>query len=78
MNAVPTYITNAQARLWLKSKGLFDAVNAAVQSSADPALTKWEYANIFYRADPLIEAIGSALGKTSADMDQFFVEASAL
>ena len=78
VNSVPNYITNAQARLWLKANNLFSAVNAAVQSSADPALTKWEYANIFYRADPLIAAIGAALGKTSDDMDRLFAEASAL
>jgi hypothetical protein len=77
-NAVPTYIANAQARLWLKANGLFDGVDVAVRSVADPALTKWEYANIFYRSDPLIEAIATALGKTSDDMDRLFVEASTL
>jgi hypothetical protein len=76
--SVPPQITNAQTRQWLVAAGLFDAVNAAIQAMGGATLIKWEYANIILRSDPLIAQLGAQLGKTSADMNQMFIEASAL
>ena len=75
---VPPTITNAQARQWLANAGILDQVSAAITALGGNSLIKWEYANIIERNDPLVMQLAAQLGKTSADMDALFIEASAL
>lgn len=70
---VPASVTNFQARAALIDAGLFDKADAAVRASGDArAVQAWDYANNFYRASALIDAIGGALGLTAARTDDLF------
>ena len=72
---VPDTITNAQCRQQLVAMGLFSQVDAAIQAIGGNTLIKWEYANIIERSDTVIAAIASQYGKSSADIDSFFIAA---
>lgn len=54
-----------------QAKGITpDMIKAQIQ---DPqALIEFEYANDYYRGNPLIDIIGSQLGITSEQLDKFF------
>jgi hypothetical protein len=80
---VPDNITNAQARYVLRRTPtatagvtLFDAVDAAVAAQGGDIKQFWEYANLFYRQSPSILGLASALGLTSAQLDDLFRTAS--
>lgn len=48
-----------------------DMLKAQIQSPE--ALIEFEYANDYYRGNPLIDTIGSMLGYTSEDLDYLFI-----
>ncbi|WP_309400567.1 hypothetical protein [Cerasicoccus maritimus] len=77
---VPAQVTVRQLRLWLNAEGHdVDAViNAMPEPGKSEAQIAWEYATIYERDDPLVDGIGSALGLTSAQIDQAFRDASQL
>lgn len=74
---VPTSVTPRQARIALLRAGMLDAVNQAVTSNAEWAIT-WEFATEVKRDDPMIAAVQELLGKTELEIDQLFIEASKL
>ena len=43
-----------------------------VQITEPSALIEFEYANDYFRGNPLIDIVGNALGITSAQLDKFF------
>ena len=43
------------------------------QITSPEALIEFEYANDYYRGNPLINAIGQSLGYTSEQMDELFI-----
>ena len=43
------------------------------QITSPEALIEFEYANDYYRGNPLIDAIGQTLGYTSEQMDELFI-----
>ena len=72
---IPT-ITMRQARMMLLNEGLLDEVNAAI--TTDEQKIWWDYSTIVERNHPLVDAVLTALGKTSEDIDQMFIEAAKL
>ena len=73
-----TTVTARQIRLALTQVGLRNAVEAAV-AAGDQATKDWyEYANEFERSNPLVVAMGSALGVSEQGMAELFALAATL
>lgn len=81
---VPQSITATQIRVWLVKSGVsLSSVDFAIadipdQQERELARVYWEYAPYIERINPLVSAIGTALGMTSEQIDQGFREASLL
>jgi hypothetical protein len=75
---VPQTITPRQCRLILSAQGLLAQVEALIALSDEPTRITWEYALEFRRDDPLLDALGTQLGLTAQQIDDFFVAASQL
>lgn len=74
--AVPRSVTPAQARIALRRAGIRGNVETAIKN-ADPEVQDWfEYALVWERDNPNIAVLGSALGLTSAQIDNLFIAAS--
>lgn len=65
-----------QARLALLNMGLLSTVQAAI--TTDEAKIWWEYSPTVERSNPLVIAVLSALGKTSAEIDAMFILAATI
>lgn len=74
----PVSVTPRQARLALMGAGILDQVQAAVDQAGGSTKITWEYASEISRTDPLITAIGGALGLTAAQIDALFINAATL
>jgi hypothetical protein len=80
---VPAFITPLQARNGLRAWGIgrteinafFDEIEDMLAREA--AQDAWEYATQIDRSDPLVAACAAFLGKTEAELDQFFIDAVA-
>ena len=80
---VPESIMMRQCRLQLITMGLDDDVESAIEAITDPiqqkiVRTEWEYAATVERHNGWIEVLGASLNLTSEQLDQMFIEASAL
>lgn len=80
---VPQEISLRQARELMIRRGMFDSVEATIngiEDSVQQAIVRnyLEYATEFYRDNALLIQLGTALGMTSDDLDNFFIEASVL
>lgn len=80
---VPQEISLRQARELMIRRGMFDSVEATIngiEDSVQQAIVRnyLEYATKFYRDNALLIQLGTALGMTSDDLDNFFIEASVL
>jgi hypothetical protein len=76
---VPPQVPMWAVRTVLQNDGLFDQAQALVTASTDNALKNvWEYGNFADRTSPSINALASALGLTSEQVDQMFRDANAL
>jgi len=79
---VPSEVTMRQARLALLENGLLANVQPAINSLPEPDKTKaqieWEYSNALQRSNPFVDVLGAALGLSSQDLDDLFIQASAL
>lgn len=73
---VPQVVTPRQARLALLAAGILPQVEAAIASGSDADRIAWEYALEIKRNDDMIINIGSALGLTSAQIDDLFRDAA--
>ena len=72
-------VTPRQARLVLLQAGHLDAVETMLALPENRAAQiTWEYALEIKRSDPLIVAIGGALGLTEAEIDALFEAAKVL
>ena len=82
LNPVPQEVTMRQARLALLENGLLANVQPAINSLPEPDKTKaqieWDYSNALQRSNPFIAILGAALGLSSQDLDNLFIQASAL
>jgi hypothetical protein len=79
---VPQEVTMRQARLALHENNLLVNVQPAINSLPEPDKTKaqieWEYSNALQRSNPFVAVLGTALGLSSQDLDDLFIQASAL
>lgn len=82
INIVPQEVTMRQARLALLENGLLANVQPAINSLPEPDKTKaeieWDYSNALQRSNPFVATLGAALGLSSQDLDDLFIQASAL
>lgn len=76
--AVPQSITPRQVRLLLLQQGLLAQVERMISQQDEATKITWEYAVEFRRDDPLLNALATGLGLGGAEIDQFFIAASAL
>lgn len=72
---IPT-LTMRQARLILLSAGLLDEVEAAITTPEHRIW--WDYSTTVERNHPLVISVLTTLGKTSAQIDALFIQASTL
>ena len=79
---VPKEVTMRQARLALLENSLLANVQPAINSLPEPDKTKaqieWEYSNALQRGNPFVAVLGAALGLSSQDLDDLFIQAAAL
>lgn len=79
---VPREVTMRQARQALILAGLDEAVEAALAAMPGTpgklARAEWEHSQTVQRNRPLVLQMGTALGLTSAQLDQLFITASQL
>ena len=82
VNPVPKEITMRQARLALLDASLLSSVQPAIDSLPEPSKTKaqieWEYSNALQRDNPFVATLGGALGLSSEDIDNLFIQAARL
>ena len=76
---IPASITPTQGRILLKQMGLLDQVNAMVENAGDPALQiYWEYSLSWDRENPYISSMANLLGMGEEDLENFYIQASAI
>jgi hypothetical protein len=75
---VPLIVTPRQIRLALSMVGLRASVEAGVAAGTQEMKDTWEYSTEFQRSNPMIISMASALGQSSAQLDQLFALASTL
>jgi hypothetical protein len=75
---VPPMVTNFQCRAMLIQLGLFDTVDAEMQSMGGVALQAWEYANTVDRRGALVTNMAAALGLSPDEVDDLFIEAAGI
>jgi hypothetical protein len=83
IEGVPQVVTRRQARQAMLLAGLLDSVQAAIGAIPDTtqrrlAQIEWDDSQNFERQRPLLVSLATALGLTSAQLDQLFVTASGL
>jgi hypothetical protein len=71
-----TEVTMRQARLALLAADKLDDVEYIISNADRAVQIEWEYATVVQRASPLVEAIGTSLGMTDADIDALFADAA--
>ncbi len=77
-NGVPTAISPLQGRLALKRANLLDAVEAAIVQANGETQIWWEYATLWHRTHPLLNALATSLGLSSGQVDELFTVAGAI
>lgn len=79
---IPREITMRQARLVLLEHGLLANVQTAINNLPEPNKTKaqieWDYSNTLQRDNSFVAVLGAALGLTSEDIDNLFIEGATL
>lgn len=77
---VPQGVTMRQAHRELHERGMLDSALAVIESLPEPERAKakidWERSSELHRSNPFVSALGSALGLSSADLDELFIEAA--
>lgn len=79
----PQVVTMRQARLALLAIGKLAHVATAIAAIPDPmqrqaAQIEWEYSATVERNRPFVQMLAPALGLSSAQLDQLFIEAAKL
>lgn len=71
-------VDDLQIRLALNASGLREAVELAVLGSDQSTKDWWDRASNFKRLNPMVVALGAALGKTDEELDGLWALAGAL
>ena len=69
---VPLSVSPLQCRLALNDFGIRAQVEAAVVAGSQSIKDKWDYATEIRRDDPDLNALATAIGLTSAQVDSLF------
>ena len=79
---IPQVVTMRQARRALRQAGIYEAVNAAIAAmpgdAGVDARIDWEFSSEVQRNQPLVLALGPALGLDAVQLDALFTAASTL
>lgn len=76
---IPQHVPMWAVRTVLQSDNLFDQADALVKASTDNALKNvWEYGNFADRNSNAVNSLATAIGLTSAQVDQMFIDANNL
>ena len=79
---VPQTVTMRQARLALLNAKLLSQVNSAIAAmtgdQGDSARIEWEFSSEVKRTQPMVVALGPALGLSSQQIDALFIAAAVL
>jgi hypothetical protein len=80
---VPDALQPVQLRTWLLYAGKLDQVDALIDGIPDQmqraeAKQRWDYTLTIPRTHPMVLMIGQALGMTSAEMDEAFIQAATM
>jgi hypothetical protein len=82
INGVPQEVAMNKARKALILAGLIEQVEAAVEAApgqeGDLIRADWQYATGMKRQAPFVLAMADAIGLTSEQVDQLFIQAAAL
>lgn len=76
--AVPKVVSRKQVRLLLLNQGLLDQVEALIATRDKATQIEWQDSLEFHRDNPLLNALAQNIGLSSEQIDQFFIDASAL
>jgi len=72
---IPSLLTRRQFFIQLVRSGLYEIVEGIIAVSSDIELKiTYQTATEFLRTNPMINQMMTALGKTEADVDTFFIE----
>lgn len=77
---IPQTVTMRQARLALLDVGLLDTIEQALNSLPEPqrtrSLIEWNHGSVVERDSALVTQMSSALGLTSEQVDNLFLQAN--
>lgn len=79
---IPQTVSARQVRIWLIQHGIsLSQVENAIDNIQDPVTrditrVEWEYAPYIERSHPMLIPLGDALGLSSEQIDQAFIEAN--
>jgi hypothetical protein len=79
---IPQTVSARQVRIWLIQHGIsLSQVDSAIDSIEDSTIrditrVEWEYAPYIERTHPMLIPLGQALGLSSEQIDQAFIEAN--
>lgn len=74
---VPGAVDLRQAKIKLHREGVLGTIDAMIAGSADPEVViEWTTAKEVRRDHPFVNGAQLLLGKTTPEMDQWFIEAS--
>ena len=74
----PDIISMRQCRLQLNTEGTLTTVTNAITALGTVAQITWNSSTQVVKQDPMFQQIAAQLGKTAADIDLFFTNASKL
>lgn len=75
---IPQVVTMRQARLAIEAAGLTAQLDTAIADLDKAAQITWEYAQEVHRNNPYVVGLGTALGLTSEQIDNLFIQAATL
>lgn len=75
---VPLEVTRAQGKLALLNAGLLASAQAAATAAGQAAEIAFNDALTYERTSPTLNALATALGLSSSDLDNLFIAASKL
>lgn len=74
--AVPQSVTRKQGRVILEREGLLDTMEGIISSLPRIAQIEYQDSVTFRRDNALLEYVAHSAGKTDAEIDQMFIDAS--
>lgn len=73
---VPTTVSPYQARVALAQANLLSSVETMISSANQQVQLAWNYATVFERDSPFINALGTNMGLSNSQIDTLFINAA--